>query len=237
MNWNLPNILSVMRVLAAPVIALTFVFFDRPLADQLAVVVFIAAAATDYFDGWLARTLGQESAFGKMLDPIADKAMVLIALALLAALYDLRWPVLVPAVIIILREVLISGLREFLGDVKLEVTRLAKWKTTLQMVAVCLLLVQGAVQTAPDAPTSHPIVEQMLRFVAIATTSFGTVVLWIAAWFTVVTGWDYFRKGLPYIREKDRAAHAATNPSANPGGHASARPSAAASTSDDAAPR
>jgi len=237
MNWNLPNILSVMRVLAAPVMALTFVFFDRPFADQLAVAVFIAAAATDYFDGWLARTLGQESAFGKMLDPIADKAMVLIALALLAALYDLRWPVLVPAVIIILREVLISGLREFLGDVKLEVTKLAKWKTTLQMVAVCLLLIQGAVQAVPDAPAGHPIVEKMLRFVAIATTSFGTVVLWIAAWFTMVTGWDYFRKGLPYIREKDRTARAATNPGANPGGHTSAGPSAAVSTSDDIAPR
>lgn len=233
MTFSIPNILSVLRVLAAPVLALCFVLFERPLADQLAVAVFIAAAVTDYFDGWLARTLGQESAFGTMLDPIADKAMVMIALVLLAALYELRWPILAPAVLIILREVLISGLREFLGDVKLEVTKLAKWKTTLQMIAACLLLIQGALVAPPDAPPGHPIVEQMLRFVAIAATSFGTVVLWIAAWFTLVTGYDYFRKSLPYIREKDRMARTVRSPSAEPAGN----PGPKVSAGDDAAPQ
>ena len=205
MTWNLPNLLSVIRVLAAPCLAIAFLAFERPLADQIAVAIFIGAAVTDYLDGWLARVLRQESAFGKMLDPIADKAMVMIALAIIVHLYRMQWPVLVPAVAIILREVLISGLREFLGDVKLEVTKLAKWKTTLQMFSACLLLIQGALVPAEGAPKMHPMIEQLMTFGAIASSSFGIVMLWIAAWFTVVTGWDYFRKGLPYIRERDRA--------------------------------
>ena len=213
MNWNLPNILSVLRVLAAPCVAIAFVAFDRPLADQIAVAVFFFAALTDYFDGWLARVLRQESAFGKMLDPIADKAMVMIALLMIVHLYRMHWPILVPTVAIVLREVLISGLREFLGDVKLEVTKLAKWKTTLQMLAVCLLLIQGALIPAEDGQRIHPMMERLMTFGAVAASSIGIVVLWIAAWFTIVTGWDYFRKGLPYIRERERA----TAPKPRPG--------------------
>jgi len=205
MTWTIPNLLSVIRVVAAPCVALAFAVFDRPNADRVALMIFVLASLTDYFDGHLARTLGQESAFGKMLDPVADKAMVSIALAMLVALFGMNWLILVPTALIILREVLISGLREFLGDVKLEVTKLAKWKTTLQMVATCLLLIQGALLPAEGGPKTHPMIEQMMTFGAIASSSFGIVMLWIAAWFTVVTGWDYFRKGLPYIRERDRA--------------------------------
>ena len=219
MHWNLPNILSVIRVLAAPCVALAFIAFDRPLADQVAVAVLIFAALTDYFDGWLARVLRQESAFGKMLDPIADKAMVMIALVIIVHLYRMHWPILVPAVAIVLREVLISGLREFLGEIKLEVTKLAKWKTTLQMFAVCLLLIQGALIPTEDGPEMHKIVKRVLTFGAVAASSLGIVVLWIAAWFTLVTGWDYFRKGLPYIRERDQAKARKPQPGEKPAPH------------------
>ena len=203
MTWTVPNILSVLRVIAAPCVAFAFALLDRPDADRAAVLIFFIAAFTDYLDGSLARRLGQESAFGKMLDPVADKAMVSIALAVIVAIYDLEWPILIPAAIILLREVLISGLREFLGDVKLQVTRIAKWKTTLQMAAICLLLLQGAFAPAEGAPPRNPVVAQALEMVAIAAGSLGLLLLWVAAWFTLVTGWDYFSKGMPYIEAKE----------------------------------
>ncbi len=205
MSWTIPNLLSILRVLAAPLVAVAFAVFDRPEADRIAVGIFIAAALTDYFDGILARGLGQESAFGRMLDPIADKAMVLIALTILVHLYDMRWQIVIPAALIILREVLISGLREFLGEVKLAVTRLAKWKTTLQMFAICLLLLRGALLPSQGARPLPPFVGKALDVAAIAVGSAGLLLLWIAAWFTLVTGWDYLRKAMPYIREKERA--------------------------------
>jgi CDP-diacylglycerol--glycerol-3-phosphate 3-phosphatidyltransferase len=206
MNWTIPNLLSVIRVLAAPCVAISFTVFERPEADQIAVLIFVGAAATDYLDGLLARVLRQESAFGRMLDPIADKAMVTIALALIISLYEMSWPVVVPAVLIMLREVLISGLREFLGDVKLQVTPMAKWKTTLQMLAICLLLLRGAVSPGAEATPVNPIFASLLSYVAIGASAIGLLLLWVAMWLTVVTGWAYFRKGLPYIREKEVAA-------------------------------
>ena len=206
MNWTIPNLLSVIRVLAAPCVALSFVAFERPEADRIAVLIFIGAAVTDYLDGWLARILGQESAFGRMLDPIADKAMVTIALALIISLYEMSWPIVVPAVLIMLREVLISGLREFLGEVKLQVTPMAKWKTTLQMLAICLLLVRGAVSPEVAVTPVSPIIADFLSYVAIGTSAIGLMLLWVAMWLTIVSGWDYFSKGLPYVREKEAAA-------------------------------
>lgn len=204
MSWTIPNLLSVLRVLAAPLVAVAFAAFERPDADRIAVAIFIAAALTDYLDGILARSLGQESAFGRMLDPIADKAMVLVALTILVHLYDMGWQIVIPAALIILREVLVSGLREFLGDVKLQVTRLAKWKTTLQMFAICLLLTRGALLPPQAGKPLPPFILKALDMAAIAVGSIGLLLLWIAAWFTLVTGWDYLRKGMPYIREKER---------------------------------
>jgi CDP-diacylglycerol--glycerol-3-phosphate 3-phosphatidyltransferase len=206
MNWTIPNLLSIIRVLAAPCVAISFAVFEHPLADQVAILIFVAAAATAYLDGLLARALGQESAFGRMLDPVADKAMVTVALAMIITLYDLEWPVLVPAVLIMLREVLISGLREFLGDVKLQVTHLAKWKTTLQMLAICLLMLQGALTPAEGAGPINPIIVKVMSGAAVGAGAFGLLMLWLAAWLTIVTGWDYFRKGLPYIRQKENLA-------------------------------
>lgn len=216
MNWTIPNLLSVIRVLAAPCVALSFALFERPDADRIAVFIFIAASATDYLDGLLARALHQESNFGRMLDPVADKAMVTLALAVIVALYDLAWPIMIPAVLIMLREVLVAGLREFLGDVKLHVTRMAKWKTTLQMLAICLLLLRGALMPDGAAGAAASISANALDALAIGAGAIGLVLLWIAAWLTIVSGWDYFRKGLPYIREKDVSAAAIDTPSAVP---------------------
>jgi CDP-diacylglycerol--glycerol-3-phosphate 3-phosphatidyltransferase len=206
MTWTVPNILSVIRVVAAPCVAFAFAAFERPDADRAAVLIFFVAAFTDYLDGSLARRLGQESAFGRMLDPVADKAMVSIALVVIVSIYDLEWPILVPAAIILLREVLISGLREFLGDVKLQVTKLAKWKTTLQMTAICLLLLRGALAPAEGNGPRNPIIGQILEMASVGAGGLGLMLLWIAAWFTLVTGWDYFRKGMPYIQAKETGA-------------------------------
>ena len=209
MNWTIPNLLSVLRVVAAPCVAIAFAVFERPTADRVAVAIFIGAALTDYLDGILARNLGQESAFGRMLDPIADKAMVLIALAIIMSLYDLQWQIVAPAALIMLREVLVSGLREYLGPVKLTVTRLAKWKTSLQMFAIGLLLLRGAVVPTEGA-RMLPAIADLLAYASIVFGSAGLLLLWIGTWFTLVTGWDYFHKGLPYIRghaeTKDDAA-------------------------------
>jgi CDP-diacylglycerol--glycerol-3-phosphate 3-phosphatidyltransferase len=209
MTWTIPNLLSVIRVVAAPCVALSFAIFDRPDADRIALLIFVSAALTDYFDGLLARRLDQESAFGKMLDPIADKAMVSIALALLVALFDMDWTILVPAAIIMLREVLISGLREYLGDVKLEVTRLAKWKTTFQMFAVGFLLAFGAVKPVAGQAPQHPAIADLLLYTSVGLGGVGTMVLWAATWFTIVTGWDYFSKGMAYIRQQETGAKSA----------------------------
>lgn len=190
--WTLPNLLTVARVIAAPCVALAFVVFDRPLADWAAVMLFVIAAVTDWIDGWYARLYGAESAFGRMLDPIADKAMVVIALALLMALHGLGWSLVVPVTVILLRETLVAGLREFLaGAPVLSVTRLAKWKTTVQLVAVAALL---AVE-----PAGFFGVGAMMK-------SLGLALLWIAATLTAVTGWDYFTKGLAHLRARQGEA-------------------------------
>jgi len=150
MTWTIPNILTLLRLLAAPGLVVMFLYFVRPWADWFALILFVSAAITDWFDGYLARAWKQETKLGAMLDPIADKAMVVIALLTLVALNsDARtgmnpW-ILLPATVIVFREVFVSGLREFLGDTAgtLKVTNLAKWKTTAQMVAIAVLFATG----------------------------------------------------------------------------------------------
>ena len=185
--WTVPNVLTCFRVLAAPCVALVFVIFARPMADWLAFALFVVAALTDYVDGWLARKWNQISEIGKMLDPIADKAMVVIALAVLTGLVGVIWWFVVPVAAILLREVLVSGLREYLGDVKLPVTPLAKWKTATQMVAIGWLLFFLPGASGPGVGTA-----------------LGVALLWAAALLTVVTGWDYFQKGLAVLHARVR---------------------------------
>jgi CDP-diacylglycerol--glycerol-3-phosphate 3-phosphatidyltransferase len=219
MTWNVPNILTVLRLLAAPAIALAFFVIPRPWADAVALILFVGASATDWVDGYLARSWNQTSRFGAMLDPIADKAMVALALLVLAGLSGLNWLVLIPAAAILFREVFVSGLREFIGSAAgtLKVTSLAKWKTTAQMVAISLLFAKGI--------AAHILIERTVGMDAAMAEAIlageaddplglrwwqgawsvlwygGLVVLWVAAALTVITGWDYLRKAMPHLRE------------------------------------
>ncbi|MDW4500388.1 CDP-diacylglycerol--glycerol-3-phosphate 3-phosphatidyltransferase [Sulfitobacter sp. D35] len=220
MTMNLPNLLTVLRLLAAPGVAIMFLYFSRPLADWFALVLFVTAAITDWFDGYLARAWKQESKLGAMLDPIADKAMVVIALMVIIGFSSWSAWLVLPATMILFREVFVSGLREFLGDVAgtLKVTNLAKWKTTFQMVAIAVLFSQGVfehylavsaegldpgqVQAALAGAAEDT---QNLRWKSWAMHSAGILglfLLWVAAALTLVTGWDYFRKALPHLKDE-----------------------------------
>ena len=223
MIWTIPNILTFARILAAPALALIFVLVDRPAADWIALGLFVFAAVTDFLDGWLARRLNQVSEIGKMLDPIADKVLVIVGLMVVLALaqpmgtgagYTLSL-ILLPAAIIGLREVLIAGVREYLGDVKLPVTRIAKWKTTVQLIAVTSALLLGAFEAEIylalwQAAAANGGQFQMLGpqsaalqqsyFLAGLTT---VALLWLAAVLTALSGWDYMIKAIAYIRERE----------------------------------
>lgn len=182
MIWTLPNILTMGRLLAAPLVALVFVLLPRPLADWVALGLFIGASVTDWLDGYIARARGLVSRFGTMLDPIADKAMVVIALAAICAMVGAQLSIILPVVVILFREVFVSGLREFLGadSGKLAVTQLAKWKTTMQMCAIAGLFLSGPVP---------------------AVLPWAVGVLWLAAGLTALTGWDYFSKARPFLED------------------------------------
>lgn len=219
MTWTIPNILTALRLLAAPLIAVLFLALARPYADVAAVSLFIIASLTDFLDGYLARSWGQETKLGAMLDPIADKAMVVIALMVLVGYSSLAPMLALPAALILFREVFVSGLREFLGDTAgtLKVTKLAKWKTTAQMVAIAVLLAHGIFEHylgmwswGMDASMLHNVLngqevdELGLRtmFNGMVWTSYiGVGLLWIAAVLTMITGYDYFRKAAPFLKD------------------------------------
>lgn len=220
MTWNIPNVLTVLRLLAAPGLAIMFLYFARPFADLFALVLFVVAAVTDWFDGFLARAWNQQSRFGAMLDPIADKAMVVIALMVITGFQGMNPWILLPATIIMFREVFVSGLREFLGDQAnlLSVTKLAKWKTTAQMVAIATLFSTGVFEHYLGMH-SYGMDIDMVRDVLFGEAedvmglkwkyygmnyswTAGVILLWVAAGLTLLTGWDYFRKSLPFLRDK-----------------------------------
>ena len=159
--------------------------FDGPLwLRWVALAFFIAAGVTDILDGYLARTWGQQSSLGRMLYPIADKLLVASCLLMLAAEETIRGWTLLAAVVILCREILVSGLREYLAELRVgvPVTRLAKWKTTGQMVAVGFLIAGDA------GDRIVPVVTQV-----------GIMLLWLSALLTLYTGWDYMRAGLRYM--------------------------------------
>ncbi|MEL7115895.1 MAG: CDP-diacylglycerol--glycerol-3-phosphate 3-phosphatidyltransferase [Pseudomonadota bacterium] len=222
MKWTIPNTLTTLRLFAAPGVAVMFLYFVRPWADWFAMLLFVAAAITDYFDGYLARLWKQESRFGAMLDPIADKAMVVIALLVITGFSGMDPWILLPATMIIFREIFVSGLREFLGDEAkaLSVTQLAKYKTFAQMIAMTFLFATGIFEhhfldrTIGMDPL---IVEQimtreipdevgLLFYQAGAWWSWwvGTVLLWVAAALTLYTGVQYFNRSIPFFREGAR---------------------------------
>jgi CDP-diacylglycerol--glycerol-3-phosphate 3-phosphatidyltransferase len=218
MYWTIPNILTTLRLLAAPGVAVMFLYFHRPWADWLALVLFLGAALTDWFDGYLARLWKQESRIGAMLDPIADKAMVVIALLVLTGYSGMNPWLILPATAIIFREIFVSGLREYLGNVSrtLEVTKLAKWKTMTQMVAIGILFAATGLEYIREGVLARDrvLIAEMeaaggedIDLVTMATSggetvwTAGLVLIWIAAALTLVTGWDYFRKAAPHLKE------------------------------------
>ena len=193
--FSLPNILTYARIVAVPLVV-GCLYWQTILQGGiwlrwLALVIFIAAGITDFFDGYLARSWDQQSMLGRMLDPIADKLLVSTCLLLLVADGTIgRWSQ-IAAIIILCREILVSGLREFLAELRVSVpvTRLAKWKTTAQLVAVGVLIVGPA----GDALVPH-------------VSWVGLGLLWISAVLTLYTGYDYFRAGLGPLIDSDGSA-------------------------------
>ena len=195
MSWTIPNTLTVCRLAVTPAVAVVFLILPRPLADWIALVMFVLAAVTDFLDGYLARLWKQESRFGRMLDPVADKAMVVIALMVLVALAELSFWITIPAVVIIFREILVSGLREYAGGQSrlLSVTGAARWKTTVQMVAVAGLFLSTGMSQVPD-PENPQGVEGVVAVATSAVEVVALTLLWVAAIMTLTTGWGYFMK-------------------------------------------
>ena len=181
-----PNILTVGRIACVPIVVAMF-YVDGDWPRWLACIVFSVAATTDYVDGYLARNWQQQSLFGRWLDPVADKLLVAAAVVMLVGLD--RAPVL-PSLIIVLREITVSGLREYMAEVSvgLPVSRLAKWKTAVQMAAIGFLLLGNA---GPDG---------------LPVEAIGWWGLWLAAVLTLVTGWDYLQAGLRHMLEPPRPA-------------------------------
>lgn len=191
MLTDLPNLLTLSRIVAIPLLVL-LVALRSPVTDLLAAILFTAAGITDWLDGRLARTRRQLSDFGRMLDPIADKLLVGATLMLLVGFGRLPVGGIYPAIVIMLREILVSGLREYLAQVRvgLPVTKLAKWKTGTQMVALGLLLLGN--------DGAHAI-----RLGFLPMFGIGGALLWVAALLTLVTGWDYLTAGLRHVMSPD----------------------------------
>jgi cardiolipin synthase (CMP-forming) len=203
-SLSLPNLLTYARIAAIPVVV-ACMYWQAILQGGLwlrwlALAIFIAAAITDFFDGYLARSWDQQSKLGRMLDPIADKLLVASCLLMLAADETIKGWSLFAAIIILCREILVSGLREYLAELRVSVpvTRLAKWKTTMQLVAIGFLLCGEAGNTVlPDSVLAWRW-KSGEDLIPIAN-SVGLVLLWVSALLTLYTGWDYFRAGMRHL--------------------------------------
>mgnify|MGYP003387188920 CR=1 FL=1 len=191
---KIPNILTIGRIIIVPFFVLAF-YLPGFYGDLTALILFIVASFTDFLDGMLARMLGEESKLGELLDPIADKIIVATALILLVMDGTIRHYEVIAAIIILTREILISGLREFLakGQIKLPVTpvsNLAKLKTVLQMTSIALLL---------SGDTGNKII----NFQDYNAQTIGIILLWLSAFLTLFTGYDYMRKGIDHAMAED----------------------------------
>lgn len=200
MLTKIPNMLTLGRIGVIPVIILALIFLDPPVANWIAFSLYTLACITDFFDGYLARILKQQSAFGRFLDPIADKLLVAAVLLVLVGVDRINDVTVIPAAVILCREILVSGLREFLAEVRvpMPVTALAKWKTTIQMLALGFLLV------GPAGPDFGPL----------TTTDVGIIGLWGAAVLTLITGADYLIVGVRQIAAVDEKKDAASKDAA-----------------------
>ncbi|MDR3499655.1 MAG: CDP-diacylglycerol--glycerol-3-phosphate 3-phosphatidyltransferase [Parvibaculum sp.] len=183
MPTSLPNILTYARIAMVPVVV-GCVVYEGDWARWLALAVFIVAGITDFFDGYLARAWAQQSNLGRMLDPIADKLLVAAVLLALTREGTIAGYSLWAALVILCREILVSGLREFLAELRVSVpvSQLAKWKTTIQMIALAFLL-------------AGPAGDKLISGV----TEVGIALLWAAAILTLYTGYDYFKAGIDHL--------------------------------------
>ncbi len=184
MLTSLPNLLTLSRIGLIPVLLL-LLYLNEPWARWTALVLFTLAGVTDWLDGYLARNRGQVSSIGRFLDPIADKLLISAVILLLVAVDSITGLVLLPALIILCREILVSGLREYLAGIQVPVpvSNLAKWKTVIQMIALGFLIV------GDNGPDFLPV--QLI----------GEVGLWLAAVLTLITGYDYLSRGLKHMLE------------------------------------
>jgi CDP-diacylglycerol--glycerol-3-phosphate 3-phosphatidyltransferase/cardiolipin synthase len=185
-HWNLPNLLTYGRVVAVPLVV-AFLFWPTEYwARWTALAIYVAAAITDFFDGYLARAWSQQSSLGRMLDPIADKLLVAAVLLALVADKTIAGWSLWAAIVILCREILVSGLREYLAELRVSVpvSTVAKWKTAAQLVALAFLI------AGPAGAALVP-----------ASVEIGTVLLWVAAILTLYTGWDYMKASYDHVAD------------------------------------
>jgi cardiolipin synthase len=185
---SLPNLLTYGRLAAVPAVTALMFWSHDDRERWVALAIFVAAALTDYFDGYFARLYAQQSALGRMLDPIADKLLVAACLLMLVADETIEGWSLWAAIVILCREILVSGLREFLAGLKVSVpvSRVAKWKTALQLLSLGFLV-------------AGPAGEKVLP----GTVNVGLALLWAAALLTLYTGWDYFQAGIRHVINED----------------------------------
>ena len=191
MKLQIPNILTIGRIIIVPIFVLTF-FIPGFFGDLIPFFLFVVASFTDYLDGLLARLFKEESKLGELLDPIADKILVAAALILLVMNGVIKNYEVIAAIIILTREILISGLREFLakGSITMQVTSLSKLKTFIQMISIAILL------TGESG-------NKVINFQDYNAQTIGIILLWLSAFLTLYTGYDYFRKGIDHAINQD----------------------------------
>jgi cardiolipin synthase len=191
MNLKIPNILTIGRIIIVPVFVVTF-FLPGLYGDLIPFFLFVSASFTDFLDGLLARILKEESKLGELLDPIADKILVSTALVLLVMNETIKNYEVIAAIIILTREILISGLREFLAKTKISipVTNLAKFKTFLQMFSISILLTGDAGN-------------KIINFEDYNAQTIGVILLWVSAFLTLYTGYSYVAKGIDHAISED----------------------------------
>ena len=192
MKTKIPNILTIVRIIIVPIFVFSF-YLPGFYGDIIPFILFIVASFTDFLDGLLARMFKEESKLGELLDPIADKIIVAAALILLVMDGTIKNFEVIAAIIILTREILISGLREFLakGQIKLPVSNLAKLKTFLQMFSISILL---------TGETG----KRVINFQDYDAQTIGIILLWLSAFLTLFTGYEYLRKGIDHAISEDK---------------------------------
>ena len=192
MKLQIPNILTIGRIIIVPIFVLTF-FIPGFFGDLIPFFLFVVASFTDYLDGLLARLFKEESKLGELLDPIADKILVAAALILLVMNGVIKNYEVIAAIIILTREILISGLREFLakGSITMQVTSLSKLKTFIQMISIAILL------TGESG-------NKVINFQDYNAQTIGIILLWLSAFLTLYTGYDYLRRGIDHAINEDK---------------------------------